>query len=225
MRAREIKDWPASRHCPASFKGLPRRGLKPGLHPLLAVLAEARLVAQLWLRPGNAPCGSNARAFFPDLWGNLPRHLRLRGVRTDSGFCLPEPLALWKQLRLPCVVVAQMSQPIQNLFLVTSLPARSHSPLAVWRYYNGRADGEKVIKELQSGFALGTLCRASFWATEAALSLAPLTYNLTSVLQRQLGWQTMVTIHSVRFRLFVTAGVVSLAAGKRPSNSPCQTAK
>jgi len=95
--------------------GYTKRGLKPCLHPLLAVLAEARLVAQLWLRPGNTSCGGNATAFFLDLWENLPSHLRLRGVRADSGFCLPELLALWEELRLPYVVVARLSQPIQKI--------------------------------------------------------------------------------------------------------------
>ena len=210
--------------------GYTRQGLKPCLHPLLAVIAEVRLVAQLWLRPGNTSCGGNATAFFLDLWENLPRHIRLRGVRADAGFCLPELLALWEQLHLPYVVVAQLSQPIQKLIksdlhwqptevpgtevaeleyrsmhwphprrlilighrvheaddtragkrlldvpgyrfqaLVTSLPATTHPPLAVWRYYNGRADCENVIKELREGFALPTLCLEKFWATEAAL--------------------------------------------------------
>ena len=34
---------------------------------------------------------------------------------------------------------------------------------------------------------------------EAALSLATLTYNLTVLFQRHLGWQTKVTVHSLRF--------------------------
>lgn len=46
---------------------------------------------------------------------NLPRHLRLKGVRADSGFCLPELLDLWERLKLSYVVVAQLSQPIQQL--------------------------------------------------------------------------------------------------------------
>jgi hypothetical protein len=251
--------------------GYTKRGLKPCLHPLLAVLAEARLVAQLWLRPGNTACGNNVVPFFLDLWENLPQHVRLGGVRADSGFCLPELLALWEQLQLPYVVVAQLSQPIQRLLrsgmvwtptevlgtevaevryqgmhwphprrlvlvrhriadkdraggkklidvpgylfqaLVTS---RTTSPLEVWRHYNGRADCENVIRELQSGFALGTLCLASFWATEAALSLAVLTYNLTVLFQKHLGWQTKVTIQSLRFWLFVTAGIISHPQGK-----------
>src|ERR1035441_4368566 len=255
--------------------GYTRQGLKPCLHPLLAVLAEVRLVGQFWLRPGNTACGGNVTAFFLDLWDNLPAHLRLRGVRADAGFCLPELLALWEELQLPYVVVAQLSQPIQKLIkgdlpwratevpgtevteleyksmnwpqprrlvlirhqvrdadesrvgkrlldvpgyrfqaLVTSLPPATHSPLAVWRYYNGRADCENVIKELQSGFALPTLCLEKFWASEAALSLATLTYNLTVLFQRHLGWQEKATIKPLRFWLFVTAGVSSYPRGK-----------
>jgi hypothetical protein len=253
--------------------GYTRLGLKPCLHPLLAIISEVRLVAQLWLRAGNATCGSNVTAFFLDLWDHLPRQVRLRGVRADSGFCLPELLALWEQLRVRYVVVAQLSEPIKNLLrgglvwsatevpgtevaereyqmlgwphprrlilirhrvaerphaggkklievpgyvfqaLVTSWPT-SEPPLAVWRHYNGRADCENVIKELQQGFALTTLCMKSFWATEAALSLATLTYNLTVLFQRHLGWQTKVTIHSLRFWLFITPGIIAHPAGK-----------
>ena len=253
--------------------GYTRVGVKPCLHPLLAVLSEVRLVAQLWLRAGNATCGNNTTAFFLDLWHHLPTHVRLRGVRADSGFCLPELLALWEQLRLPYVVAAQLSEPIKTLLrgdliwtptelagtdvaevqhrtlgwarprrvilirhrvaerpqaggkklidvpgyvfqaLVTSLPT-SEPPLAVWRYYNGRADCENVIKELQQGFALTSLCLQSFWASEAALSLATLTYNLTVLFQRHLGWQQKVTIASLRFWLFVTPGIIAHPAGK-----------
>ena len=253
--------------------GYTRQGIKPCLHPLLAVLAEVRVVVQMWLRPSNAPCGSNATAFFLDLWHNLPRHIRLRGVRADSGFCLPDLLELWEQLRLPYVVVAQLSEPIRTLLrrdqtwtptevpgievgevlhrtvgwkrarrlilirqrladrpeaggkklidvpgykfqaLVTSMPS-SQSPLQVWRYYNGRADCENVIKQLQGGFALGTLCLESFWATEAALSLAALTYNLTVLFERHLGWQHTASIGSLRFWLFIPPGIIAPPAGK-----------
>jgi len=227
--------------------GYTQQGIKPCLHPLLAVLAEVRRVAQLWLRPGNASCGSNVTAFFLDLWENLPSHIRLRGVRAAAGFCLPELLALWEPLKLPYVVAAQLSQPVQKIIkgdlkwtatevpgteaaeleypamswpsprrlvllrhrvsddeerggkrlldvpgyrfqaLVTSLPPSTPPPLAVWRYYNGRADCENVIKELQTGFARPTLCLEQFWASEAARSLASLTYNLIVLFERHLG--------------------------------------
>ncbi len=98
--------------------------------------------------------------------------------------------------------------------LVTSLPRATHPPLAVWRYYNGRADCENVIKELHAGFALPILCLEQFRASEAALILATLTCNLAVLFERHLGWQRKVTLRNLRFRLFVTAGGVSLPAGK-----------
>ena len=70
--------------------GYTRLGNKPCLHPLLAVLEEAKLVVGFWLRAGNASCASNVIAFTLDLLANLPAHLRLRVVRADSGFCLAE---------------------------------------------------------------------------------------------------------------------------------------
>lgn len=253
--------------------GYTRAGFKPCLHPLLAVLAEVRLVAQLWLRAGSTGCGNNVIAFFLDLWEQLPRHVRIRAVRADSGFCLVELLALWEQMKVPYIVVARLTEPVQRLVskeivwapsavvgidvaecqyqamgwphprrlilirhrlaerpgaggkklievpgyvfqvLVTSLP-ETVSPLDIWRDYNGRADCENVIKELQTGFALRTLCLRSFWATEAALSLATITYNLSLLFQRHLGWQSKATIHSLRFWLFTTPGIITHPAGK-----------
>ncbi len=58
------------------------------------VLEEAKLVAQFWLRSGNAPCASNVVGFTLELLSNLPRHLRLRLVRADSGFCEDRWLSL-----------------------------------------------------------------------------------------------------------------------------------
>jgi hypothetical protein len=98
--------------------------------------------------------------------------------------------------------------------LVTSLPGATHPPPALWRCYNGRADCENVIKELQEGFALPALCLEKFRAAEAALSLATPACNLTVLFQRHPGWQQKATIHSLRFRLFVRADVVSRPAGK-----------
>ncbi len=83
-----------------------------------------------------------------------------------------------------------------------------------WYYYNGRADCANVLKELPAGFALPTLCLEEFRASEAALSLACLTYNLTVIFERHLGWQHKVTLRNLRFWLFVTAGVLSHPAGK-----------
>jgi len=253
--------------------GYTRLGTKPCLHPLLAVLSEVRMVASFWLRPGNSSCANNIQSFFLDLWENLPRHIQLRVVRADSGFCAGALFMLWEQLGLKFVVAARLSRPLQRLIqketaweaseiagtevaeldyrekdwpasarlivirhrtkdspgrsggkmlfdcpaylyqgLVTNLP-RTLKPLAVWREYNGRAACENIIKELDAGYGLPELACKNFWATEAALTLGVLAHNLVVLFERKLGWLEAVTIGTLRYWLFVTAGVISHAQG------------
>ena len=256
--------------------GYTRLGTKPCLHPLLAVLEEAKLVVGFWLRPGNAGCANNVVAFTLDLLANFPKWIRLRLVRADSGFCLPEWLDLLEAQKLCYIVVARLLKPLQRLLkkellwmstevpgtevaevwhqeinwdqprrvvllrhqvaekqaagqrpggkplvdcpgylyqgLVTNLPA-SVPPLEVWRQYNPRAGCEEVIKQLDADFALPKLCLEKFWSTEAALTLAILSYNLTQLFQRHLGWMERVTAATLRFRLFTTGGIISQTGG------------
>jgi hypothetical protein len=98
--------------------------------------------------------------------------------------------------------------------LVTSLP-QTVSGLEVWRRYNGRAGSENVIKELDASFALPQICLEKFYATEAAMSLAVLTYNLCLLFQKHLGWSEQVSAATLRFRLFTAGGVISLRGGYR----------
>jgi hypothetical protein len=95
--------------------GYTRLGTKPCLHPLLAVLEEAKLVVGFWLRSGNAGCANNVLAFTLDLLANLPKWIRLRLVRADSGFCQPEWLDLLEGHKLDYIVVARLLKPIQRL--------------------------------------------------------------------------------------------------------------
>ena len=252
--------------------GYTRQGLKPCLHPLLAVIEEAKVVAQFWLRAGNSSSANNVVGFTQELLSNLPKHLSLRLARADSGFCQDPWLRLLEERALPYIVVARLNVKLQRLIrretqweatevpgtevaevwhqeqgwekprrlilirhrteekkrpggktllevpgylfqgLVTSLP-ESVRGIDVWREYNGRAGLEGVIKDLDYGFALPKLCLAKFWATEAALSMAVMTYNLYILFQRHLGWLERVQIETMRFRLFTTAGVLSHAQG------------
>jgi hypothetical protein len=248
--------------------GYTRVGLKPCLHPLLAVLEEAKLVAGFWLRPGNTACANNIIGFTLEVLGRLPAWLKVRLVRADSGFCDNRWLELLECQGLSYIVVARLQRPLKNLItkgldwcrtgvpgvcvaevwhretgwakarrlvlvrheikekkraggkrlievpgylfqaLVTNL-GDSRAPLAVWRDYNGRAGCECVIKELDAGFALPKLILSKFWATEAALSLAVLAYNLVVLFEQKLGWQDQrVTVGTLRYWLFVTAGVL-----------------
>ena len=71
--------------------------------------------------------------------------------------------------------------------------------LEVWRLYLGRADCENRIKELKADFGLDSFCLRDFWATEAALSVSMLAYNLMSVFRqavmRQKVNHTLATLH------------------------------
>ena len=108
--------------------GYTRFGNKPCLHPLLAVLEEAKLVAGFWLRPGNSSCASNIIAFTLDLLSNLPRHVRLRVVRADSGFCVAEWLDLLEQQKLRYIVVARLFKPLQRLLKKELIWTQSEVP-------------------------------------------------------------------------------------------------
>jgi hypothetical protein len=253
--------------------GFTRMGYKPCLHPLLAVIEEAKLVVGFWLRPGSTACANNVVAFTLELLGNLPRHIRLRLVRADSGFCQAPWLALLDSQKLRYIVVAKLHRPLQSLCrketvwqpspvpgtevasvwhqekgweqprrivlirhrleekkrpggkklidvpgytfqaLVTNLP-ESVPAIAVWRDYNLRAGCEGVIKQLDMDFALDKLCLKKFFATEAAMSLAVVAYNLCVLFQRHLGWMDRVTASTLRFRLFTTGGIISNTAGR-----------
>jgi len=97
--------------------------------------------------------------------------------------------------------------------LVTNLGPEV-APLEVWRRYNGRAGSENIIKELDAHFGLPQICLKNFWSSEAALSLAVWAYNLCILFQRHLGWVDRVSAATLRFRLFVTAGISSQTGGR-----------
>ena len=95
--------------------GHTRWGNKPCLHPLVAVLEEAKLVVGFWLRPGNTRSDNNVCAFTRELLWRLPRWIRLRCVRADAGFCVTAWLELLEEHGLSYIVVARLLRPLQRL--------------------------------------------------------------------------------------------------------------
>ncbi len=248
------------------------KGIKRCLHPLLAVMAEAKLVVGFWLRPGNTRSDNNGVGFPAELLARLPSYIRIGLVRADAGFFEESWLALLEKRGLAYIVVGRLYEPTRQLLrsttrwqpsevagsevaeeffqawswgrvrrvilirhrcaerpqaagkvllecpgyvyqlLVTSLPC-DVAPIEVWRRYNGRAGSENVIKELNTCFALPQICLEKFYATEAAMSLAVLTYNLCILFQKHLGWSERVSAATLRFRLFTAGGVISRSGG------------
>lgn len=63
----------------------PRKRGRPSHHPLMAFVAELRMVAHSWLRPGNASSGNGATVFLAETQGILGKH-RIGLLRADAGF-------------------------------------------------------------------------------------------------------------------------------------------
>ena len=248
------------------------RGFKRAYHPLLGILAEAKVVAGFWLRPGNTRCDSNVVGFLEELLARLPRWLKIKVLRADSGFCYDPLLTLLESRALSYIVVGRMYKPVHLLIrkttqwrpteiagtevaealhqewgwskprrvvlirhlqskrpdaggrllvdcpgyvfqvLVSNLPLEVGA-LEVWRRYNGRAGSENVIRELDECFALPQISLKKFYATEAAMSLAVLSYNLCVLFQRHIGWLQRVTAATLRFLIFTTGGIISHSGG------------
>lgn len=95
--------------------GYTKRGIKPCQRPLIAALAEARLVANYWLRSGNTQCVNGAAEFLRSTLAQLPAHIRVGLLRADSGFGDESFLSACEELKLPYIIVARLTQKVQSL--------------------------------------------------------------------------------------------------------------
>src|SRR3974377_2130107 len=91
----------------------PKKRGRPSHHPLFAVVAEARCIAHLWLRSGNTGAARGASAFLAEVQALLPGHLALALVRADSGFFDEAFLLALEAARLPYIVAARFTNPLQ----------------------------------------------------------------------------------------------------------------
>jgi hypothetical protein len=274
----------------------PRKPGRLSHHPLMAFVADTRMMANCWLRPGNSASANNVQAFLASTLEHLGGKT-VGLVRADSGFCEHTFLSELEQRRLSYIVALKLNQPLQralvsaqgwwqldegiqlcrfeyqsvawdkprwvigirqhvrlkmdakgkqlSLFaddqvhkhwryaaLVTdlSLPAQE-----IWRSYRGRADCENRIKELKYDFGADSFCMQNFWATEAALQLVMLAFNLMSLFRQAVLQSTVTragksrpiqhTLSTLRQQLFAKAGrivqgknrrVLKLAMAMRP---------
>lgn len=95
--------------------GYTKRGIKPCQRPLIAALAEARLVANYWLRSGNTQCVNGAAEFLRSTLAQLPAHIRVGLLRADSGFGDESFLSACEELKLSYIIVARLTQTVQSL--------------------------------------------------------------------------------------------------------------
>src|SRR3954470_4717122 len=95
--------------------GYTRRGLKPCHRPLVAGLAEAKMIAHYWLRAGNSACVNGAAGFLRQTMERLPAHIRIGLLRGDAGFGDASVQEAAQELRLKFIFVARLTRKVQAL--------------------------------------------------------------------------------------------------------------
>ena len=95
------------------------RGYNPGRrgrashHPLLAFVAEARMVANFWLRPGNTNSANNMLSFLESTLHHLGDTV-VGLLRADSGFFDDAILSALEMKQIAYVIAARLTQPLQR---------------------------------------------------------------------------------------------------------------
>jgi hypothetical protein len=95
--------------------GYTRQGLKPCHRPLIAALAEGKLIANYWLRRGDSACVNGAAEFLRQTVTNLPSHIHIGLLRGDAGFGQNSVMEMAEELGLKFILVARLTQKIQSL--------------------------------------------------------------------------------------------------------------
>lgn len=95
--------------------GYTRKGLKPCHRPLIAALAEPKMIAGYALRSGNTACVNGAAEFLRQTVQRLPAQVRVGLVRGDSGFGDASMQETAEELGLKFIFVARLTRPVQAL--------------------------------------------------------------------------------------------------------------
>jgi hypothetical protein len=95
-------------------QGYTPKGLEPCHRPLIACLAEPKLVAGFWLREGNAQCPQGMPEFIGGLLDQLPSHIHVSCVRADAGFYNEKALQTLEQRNLRYIIALKLYEKWQK---------------------------------------------------------------------------------------------------------------
>jgi len=88
-------------------------------HPLIAFIADIKLVANMWLRSGDTSSANNFLSFLDDTLSKL-KNKTVSLIRLDSGFFQSDILDHLEAKSLQYVVAAKFTHPIQRLIHSTT---------------------------------------------------------------------------------------------------------
>lgn len=92
----------------------PNKKGRPSHHPLIAFIADVKLVANMWLRSGNTSSANNFLSFLEDTLSKL-KHKTIGLIRLDSGFFQSDILDYLEEKTIDYIVAAKFTHPIQRL--------------------------------------------------------------------------------------------------------------
>ena len=246
---------------------------KPGRashHPLMAFVSETKMVANFWLRSGQAHTANNIEAFIEDTLEKLSGK-RIGLLRADSGFYDKKVFEYLEHKGIHYIIAARLYAPIQQAIASEKkwlkisdgieiaetmyqspfwdcprrmIMIRQHIPTRpkatgrmlrlfeeegiyqnyryscfitnldlpakiVWETYRLRADSENRIKELKYDFGVDSFNLQNFFATEAALCVVMMAYNMVSLF-RQVILNTKVheRMKTLRYKVFAIGGYI-----------------
>ncbi len=82
-------------------------------HPLMAFVADTRMIANCWLRPGNTGSNHNVQAFLENTLHRMGEQ-RVALLRADSGFCDSAFLDHLEEREMHYVIALRLQQPLQR---------------------------------------------------------------------------------------------------------------
>jgi hypothetical protein len=91
----------------------PHKPGRPSHHPLMAFVADLRMVAHSWLRPGNAGTTNNAITFFAETREILGHH-HIGLLRADAGFFDGNFLTVLEAQALSYIIAVRMNAVIKR---------------------------------------------------------------------------------------------------------------
>ena len=90
-----------------------KRG-RPSHHPLIAFIADVKLVANMWLRSGNTSSANNFLSFLDDTLSKL-KNKTVSLIRLDSGFFNADILSYLETKPMDYIIAVKFTQPIQRV--------------------------------------------------------------------------------------------------------------
>ena len=91
----------------------PHKPGRPSHHPIMAFVADLRMVAHSWMRPGNTGSNNGAKAFLSETMEILGKHL-IGLLRCDSGFFDGDFINYVEMKILEYIIAVRMNSVIKN---------------------------------------------------------------------------------------------------------------